>query len=297
MKNSHPTEIELKLALTPDGPRALTDLPLLGKGALHTLTNTYYDTPQSDLARARIAVRLRQLDGDWLQTVKTAGQGGGGLSERQEWEWPLDAATLDTARLATLPPFQAQSEHDLRPAIAHLAPQLSTDFQRTRWELDWQDARIEVVLDQGEIKSGSHRAPIRELELELKQGNASALWSLARALAEHVALRPSDSSKAARGNALAAQAWPLLDAQTPSQWLSRATLALDAFHDSGRAEHLNAATAALAQLAAHPDLPKALAPQAATLCTTFDAHGHPTRAYGQAALALAQGLAAIDALG
>ena len=86
MKSPNPMEVELKLALAPTGPAALTQHPYLASHAAHkqSLTNTYFDTPQGDLAKARIALRLRQVDGQVLQTVKTAGQGGGGLSQREE---------------------------------------------------------------------------------------------------------------------------------------------------------------------------------------------------------------------
>ena len=43
------------------------------------------------------------------------------------------------------------------------------------------------------------------------------LLALAQAIAERVPLRPSDTSKAARGNALAAQQWPLPDADAAAR--------------------------------------------------------------------------------
>lgn len=294
MKNATPIEVELKLALAPSSIEALERHPLLvAMPALtQTLANTYFDTPANALADARIALRLRNVDGRVLQTVKTAGQGGGGLSSRQEWEWPVPHDELDLQGLAALPPFQGE----LAGQIADLTPTLRTDFIRRSWQLDWQGSHVELVLDQGEIESGAYTTPICEVELELKSGAPEALWSLALALAEHVPLRPSDSSKAARGDALRAQQWSLPEAQSPAQWLHRATLALDAFHDSQAPGYLQSARDALHELAAHPALPDDLKAPASALPQALDTNGQPSTAYGVTLLTLAHRLALQSAL-
>lgn len=286
--NSAINEVELKLALPSTQVDALFNhATIVGTAPLKQhLVNTYFDTPAGDLARAQIAVRLRQVDNHVLQTVKTAGHGGGGLSSRQEWEWALTHRQLDATALAELPPFQGE----LTRAIEQLTPTLNTDFTRHSWQLTWQGSHIELVLDEGEIISSGARASICEVELELKAGEPEALWSLALALTESVPLRPSDSSKAARGNALAANQWPLPDASTPAQWLHRATLALDAYHDSGQNTHLVAAQQALNTLATHPQLDDNLRPIAQQLPNALSASGQPSAAYGHAALTLAHRL-------
>lgn len=303
MKNPSPIEIELKLALAPAGPAALKTHPLLASEPMsqHTLANTYFDTSEGALAKARIAVRLREVDDKVLLTVKTAGQGSAGLSQRQEWEWQVPGPQLDLTALATLPPFQGELAH----ALPTLAPRLRTDFTRRSWQLIGgsssiasadPSSHIELVLDEGEIISGHYRTPICEVELELKNGETQALWALALALAEQIPLRPSDSSKAARGNALSAQHWPLPEAHTPAQWLHLATLALDAYHDSQQADFLTCAQQALATLANHPMLNTVERAYAQELPNALDAHGQPKVAYGKAALTLAHRLAHQTAL-
>ena len=298
MKNQTPMEVELKLALAPEGPAALCNHPFLESkpSQQHALTNTYFDTPKGDLAKAHIALRLRKVDGKVLQTVKTAGQGGGGLSQRQEWEWQVPGPELDLVALAELPPFQG----DLGSILDSLAPQLSTDFSRRSWQLidtsTGQGSHIELVLDEGDIISGGYRSPIREVELELKDGDPEALWALALTLAEQVPLRPSDSSKAARGNALSEQRWHLPEAHSPAEWLHRATLALDAYHDSQQASFLTVAQQALATLAEHPALDATARAYAQALPDALDNQGQPKNAYGKAALALAHRLAYQTAL-
>ena len=85
-------EIELKLALPPEGPERLRRHPRLA--ALPTedriLANTYFDTPDGALEAARVALRIRDTGKGRVQTLKTTGNGQGGLSVRGEWEWPID---------------------------------------------------------------------------------------------------------------------------------------------------------------------------------------------------------------
>lgn len=282
---SSPIEIELKLALPPSQRGVLLHHVVLADTPprQQQLTNTYFDTPKGDLAHARVAVRLRQVDDRILQTVKTAGQGGGGLSSRQEWEWQVPDAQLDQTALAALPPFQGPHA----PNLQDLRPALRTDFIRHSWQVEWQGSHIELALDEGEIVCNGARTTICEIELELKAGEPEALWSLALRLAEDVPLRPSDTSKAARGNALGAQQWTLPTANTPAQWLHRATVALDAYHDSSLTEHLTAAQQALGSLAAHTHLDARARKDAQMLVATLSHDGQPTTAYGITALTLA----------
>ena len=87
------TETELKLALAPDAIRALRRHPLVTGaeklGNAQTLINTYFDTPELALNKARIAVRTRKQGNTWLQTIKCAANSAGGLTSRPEWEHPF----------------------------------------------------------------------------------------------------------------------------------------------------------------------------------------------------------------
>jgi inorganic triphosphatase YgiF len=62
---------------------------------------------------------------------------------------------------------------------------------------------VEVALDLGHIDAGGKSAPICELELELKAGQTSALFDIARELARTLAILPAHLSKAERGYRLA----------------------------------------------------------------------------------------------
>lgn len=207
------TETELKLKLDPAELPALRAHPLLLQGRAcgrRTLLNTYYDSPDLALARARVALRLRRQGERIIQTLKTQGQSHQGLHQRSEWEWELSEATLDTARL------RGEIWPDSLPPAAQLklVPVFTTDFERECWLLDYAGAEIEVALDQGWIRcdgdaaSGPREAAILELELELKSGPATALLALAAQLGETLALEPFDISKAQRGYQLFQQGRP-----------------------------------------------------------------------------------------
>jgi len=221
-------EIELKLALSPQGPAQLVGHPLLKTLASQTimLGNQYYDTPAAALQSRRVALRVRRQGNRRLQTLKSAAESRGGLSTRGEWEWSIDdvdcnAAGLDLAGLRAL-------EH---PALAELdldtlRPVFTTDFERRLWRYQVDGCDIEIALDQGTIQTGhtSHTGhagqaggkslPICELELELKSGDPAQLWKLAQALckpaspdATPLSARPANHSKASRAACLS-HGWP-----------------------------------------------------------------------------------------
>ncbi|WP_111412983.1 CYTH domain-containing protein [Billgrantia lactosivorans] len=241
-------EIEMKLALGETGPERLLQHPLLrgGVDGAQRLANTYFDTPEGDLESARLALRLRRRDDSWIQTLKASGDGSGGYSRRREWEWPVAGGSLDRAGLAALPPMATLGAQ----VLARLEPRFATDFERRLWRLELAEATIEVALDQGEIRAAGRRVTINELELELKDGDPQALWSLALAFAETVPLRPADASKAARGSALLGGRWTLPEGADEGERLHRALLALDALADTGDDAWRVTARQALLSLAA-----------------------------------------------
>ncbi|MBL0121775.1 MAG: CYTH and CHAD domain-containing protein [Betaproteobacteria bacterium] len=200
-------EIELKLAIDPADAVAFRQIPLLCEKSIagptrRKVLNVYFDTPGLVLKHHSMALRLRKTAGKWLQTLKTAGTATGGLHQRGEWEYPLRAPQLDLALfretpLATL----AQSK-----ALHHtLKPLFTTDFFRTTWRVEISPSqRVEVALDLGVIRCGEREAIISEVEIELLEGNAAAVFDVALALVGEIAMRPSILSKAERGYQLVA---------------------------------------------------------------------------------------------
>ncbi|MFT2622197.1 hypothetical protein ACMWQU_27840, partial [Escherichia coli] len=67
-------------------------------------------------------------------------------------------------------------------------------------------SEVECVLDQGTVEHGELKAEVCEIELELKQGEASALFDFALQLLQTLPLRIGIQSKAQRGYGLFHQA-------------------------------------------------------------------------------------------
>ena len=197
-------ETEIKLRVSPETLAALREHPLLKKRnksgwQRHALFNQYYDTADRELAGARVALRLRRDGEQFIQTLKSRGQSVAGLSERNEWDWPLTRPELDTGLLDDSCWPAALAELDK----SRLAPIFSTDFERDKAEIAWGRGKakvvIEAALDHGSVVAGDAQEEICELELELRQGESAALLELAEMLAADLPLMPCDISKAERG--------------------------------------------------------------------------------------------------
>lgn len=209
-------EIELKLALSPEGPARLIDHPLLRTmvSRMVSLGNQYYDTAEAILQSRRVALRVRRQGEQRLQTLKSAAESRGGLSSRGEWEWSIDEAECNAAGLDVngLRALEHPALADLD--LATLRPVFTTDFERRLWRYQAEGSDIEIALDQGTIHAGDASLPICELELELKSGRPEQLWALAQALCEPATpratplpARPANHSKASRAACLGS-GWP-----------------------------------------------------------------------------------------
>ncbi len=219
MPAADPVETELKLQLDPNHIDRLKQSALLSQVACSEveIDNVYFDTADYLLHRHRMALRVRRIDGRWVQTLKDEG-GGGALSRRGEWETPARVlrgqGRLDLARLAESPLPELLAKQESKPV---LRPLFRTRARRARWQLEHGDATIEVALDVGQVgaerKGAPLSEPICEVELELKRGEPAALVDAALELlgARSKApptLTPVSRSKAERGYQLVAQRPP-----------------------------------------------------------------------------------------
>lgn len=202
-------ETELKLKVAQGDLDRVRDHALLAglAGATpeeHQLNDTYFDTPQLDLWRNGLTLRVRG-DGDrWIQTVKTAQGGSAGLHERGEWECLLAGPEPDPVTLARQVKPKRIAELLRAPNIVNaLRPVFNNTTRRTQWNLVLPDGQqVECSLDAGDIHVGGRNAPIGELELELKRGDPTPLFALALSLHQDIPLQIANDSKAARGYAL-----------------------------------------------------------------------------------------------
>ena len=159
------------------------------------LISTYYDTPDLALKRRGVSLRVREQDGRFIQTVKTAGVGGGDLLSRGEWEDELAESSPD--------PQASQSGGHLPEGIVeNLRPLFATDVTRTSVAIEPAPAtRIAAAIDEGEIRAAGRgrTEPISEIELELGSGDSAALYEVAMRLLEVAPIQIEPRSKSERG--------------------------------------------------------------------------------------------------
>lgn len=191
------TEFELKFEVSDEALPMLGELPALGAPA-HTsrLRSIYFDTPDRDLRKACLGLRVRQSEEGLVQTLKL--EKPSAPLARHEWETQIAAERPDPGALADTPACDVLNGDDQL-----LEPIFTTTVERTRHLWRRGDDNVEVSLDRGEITCGVRSEPIQELELELKAGDPQALFELAAALNDQVKLPLMFQSKAERGYHLA----------------------------------------------------------------------------------------------
>ncbi|ABC27924.1 uncharacterized conserved protein [Hahella chejuensis KCTC 2396] len=159
------------------------------------LQNVYYDTPDFAMQRSRVALRLRNLGGAWEQTLKGGGRDAAGLHVRDEWNWQLSDNKLDVSKLSGIDVVKNIDLGDLGPVF-------KTNFERIKWMIEASGSVFELALDVGEIRGATGVRPISEIEIELKEGDVSAVLAVAERIAKQIPCWLSKESKAARGYSL-----------------------------------------------------------------------------------------------
>lgn len=195
-----PQEIELKLAIEAQDVPKLRKSSILRELSLkHTgprsLVSVYYDTPSRSLWRRGIMLRVRKIGHARVQCVKL-NAAATSLFQRTEIEGPVRGDRPDLTQIA---------DPDVRRLIRkycageNLTRVFATNVRRETWLVPLGRSRIECALDRGVIAFERKRAPISEIELELKSGQAARIYQLARRLNALLPLRIETKSKGARG--------------------------------------------------------------------------------------------------
>lgn len=192
-------EIELKIMLFPENITVFLNWinqQEIIQQAEETLGNTYYDSEDHYFAQHKMGLRVRSKNDQYEITLKMQGDIVGGLHIRPEYNLSLANTFPDFKQLVDH--YQLQFEDN---AILEkpLYPTFSTDFKRNKWLIHFQNAEIEIALDQGIIKNQFGQDPICEIELELKQGNLNDLFKLLDTMPTKDGMWLSSLSKAQRG--------------------------------------------------------------------------------------------------
>ena len=194
-----PREIELKLEFDPADARRIKRHLQLDSGktrhASEKLVSVYFDTPDRELDRAGLSLRVRRIGKRYVQTIKTAAGRTAGLFDRGEWEHHVPGPRPNFARAkgTALEPLMS------RQTTNSVAPVFETRIARTDYRVSRHGSVVDVALDRGEVDTGERRLAVSELEFSLARGEPRELFRLARSLAELVPLRLCTKSKGDRG--------------------------------------------------------------------------------------------------
>ena len=218
-------ELELKFAV-PSYQQSVLRKNIDTKTAQQQRLSAYYfDTPNQDLAKKGIALRIRFEDSQWVQTLKTAGDG---VAKRVELNTVLSLTgtpdTLDVSRL--VPDISLITEPIVVAQLTNIMPldelaqaltvQYFTDVQRTSRQIKKNNSRIEIAYDIGKVgighlnsrksanNHGLTQSDIHEIEFELLEGDPSDLIDIAKTWCKKYKLYLSTVTKAQRGSLLLA---------------------------------------------------------------------------------------------
>ncbi|MGH7126724.1 MAG: CHAD domain-containing protein, partial [Stellaceae bacterium] len=194
------SEIELKLALPPNelskAQRVLSPGTARRGQAQRRLTSVYYDTPDLDLRRRNLTLRVRREGQRYIQAVKAEDLTGTDLLRRGEWEDRIDGQQPEPAAPRSGPQLPSSLRFDqLRPIFSTVVERSLQTIEPTR------DVKIEVAADHGEIRANGGTELVSELEL--REGNPAAIYDTALKILECVPVRLETRSKSARGYLLA----------------------------------------------------------------------------------------------
>jgi inorganic triphosphatase YgiF len=208
-------ECEIKLALDAASASQIRKLPLLRpagdiKPAEREHVDRYFDTADFTLWQHGFALRVRSEGTRHVQTLKGGGSVLAGLHRRVELEAEVASSEPDRELFArqlreALPALAKQlGRHD-----APLQPVFVNKTRRVAWMLMLDGGvQVECALDTGELQYGERSVPVRELELEMRNGDPARLYALARQVHEAVPVRIDNVSKAERGYAMAGAVTP-----------------------------------------------------------------------------------------
>lgn len=205
-------EFELKFAVNEATLASLKASPVLGEGEFRRaqrLTSVYFDTPDHALKAAGLVLRIRRKRTTLLLAAKWA-VASEGLFARGEHEVVCPSPAPD---LSLLGPEIAER---IRAVVKDepLLPVFTTDIRRSLRLVRFGGSTIELALDTGTVVAGMRSEPIREIEIELKDGSADAIYDFAAMLAKSCALSIVALSKSERGFLLASGKAPKV-ARTP----------------------------------------------------------------------------------
>ncbi|NLK73278.1 MAG: CYTH domain-containing protein [Clostridiales bacterium] len=197
------TEIELKYKLNEkQKANVLEDIVESFNGTIikeKHMKAVYMDTMDNDLAKKKIAFRIREEDKSVFATIKTQGISDNGFSQRKEWN--ADITNLPKKASVTDMLANTEADEDIKEYLGSkvLEEKITTQFLRKITLIKYDQSLFEIALDEGMIITKKGQEAICELEVELLEGSEDCLKKFGLVLADKYHLEPEPMSKYARG--------------------------------------------------------------------------------------------------
>lgn len=160
------------------------------------LAANYFDTIDGLLHKAHLAYRVRKENDQWVATIKGGGSVVNGMHKRAEWNLKVENGEANP-QVFTKTTVDQTIVREL--STKELTPIVQTNFVREVVILTIGNDKIEIAMDKGEIIGNGNKAPILEIELELKAGKEKILIELGEKLMKEFSLKLSNKSKFLRG--------------------------------------------------------------------------------------------------
>ena len=157
------------------------------------METTYYDVPDGSLGAKKWTLRRRMEGGTPVVTLKTPSSVKGC---RNEWETECDEVLKGIPKLIALGAPAELTE------ITEVVPVCGAKFLRRAVLLSLEGCTAELALDEGILFRCGREAELRELELELKDGEPAAMLALADRLCRDYGLFEEKKSKFYRASLL-----------------------------------------------------------------------------------------------
>lgn len=215
-------EIELKLApVKPDTGKAILENEPFYTSDIRTvkMDAEYYDTPDRDLKKHGVSLRLRKENAESVCCLKIR------QSDISRHEFEENALSIETGISALCKRPDIPESIKQLISTSSLVCLFSSHYTRLFRLAQSGASTIEITYDRGYLKQGSRSCGISETELELKDGDENDLKALCAYLQAKYTLSLSLSTKAGRAAALTKDAFSVLSVYDTSN-LSKQELSL-----------------------------------------------------------------------
>lgn len=185
-------EYELKFRATRDVQVAILNT-VPGEDRHFSMQTTYYDTPTGQLSQRHYTLRRRMENEVSVCTLKAPAPSGRG-------EWEVECPRIEDA-IKMLCKLGGPAE--LPQLVSEgLVAVCGAQFERTARTVHLDDCTVELAIDIGVLTGGNRQIPLCEVEVELKEGSATACSRYAQTLAQQFGLEAEHKSKFRRALAL-----------------------------------------------------------------------------------------------